>query len=252
MRIIVIGGTGLVGSQVVEILRRQGHAAVAASPSSGVDATTGAGLAEALTGAEVVVDLTNPPVFTPDGVLDFFTASGEHLAAAEKAAGVGHHVALSIVGVDRPASHGFYIVGKVAQERLIRESGVPFTIVRATQFFEFLQGIADASTSGGEVRVTSKTLQPVAAAEVAAYVAEVALSAPANGVVEIAGPDRIPLADAVERRLAALGDPRKVIADDDAPYFGAVIDDDTLVPRDETYRHAATTFPAWLASQEQA
>lgn len=249
MKIIVIGGTGLIGSQVVNALSGQGHNAVAASPASGVDATTGEGLAEALTGAEVVVDVTNPPVFTPDGVLAFFTASGEHLAAAERAAGVRHHVALSIVGVDRPDAYGFYIKGKLAQEALIRESGVPYTIVRATQFFEFLKGIADAGTSGDEVRVTSKTLQPVAAAEVAAYVAEVALSAPTNGVVEIAGPERIPLVDAVRRRIEALDDPRKVVADDTAGYFGAVIDDDTLVPHDETYRHATTTFSNWLAAQ---
>jgi len=252
MKIIVIGGTGLIGSQVVENLKRQGHEAVAASPASGVDATTGEGLVEVLKGAEVVVDVTNPPVFTPDGVLAFFTASGQHLAEAERSAGVSHHVALSIVGVDRPEAYGFYIKGKLAQEALIRDSGVPFTIVRATQFFEFLKGIADAGTSGDEVRVTSKTLQPIAAAEVAAYVAEVASSAPANGVVEIAGPERIPLADAVRRRLEALGDPRKVVADDTATYFGAVIADDTLVPRDEAYRRATTTFSTWLADQAQA
>ncbi|MGH3712339.1 MAG: SDR family oxidoreductase [Micromonosporaceae bacterium] len=209
-------------------------------------------MVEALKGTEVVVDVTNPPVFTPDGVLAFFTASGEHLAEAERAAGVGHHVALSIVGVDRPDAYGFYIKGKLAQEALIRESGVPFTIVRATQFFEFLKGIADAGTADDEVRVTSKTLQPVAAAEVAAYVAELALGAPANGVVEIAGPERIPLADAVRRRLEALGDPRTVVADDAASYFGAVIADDTLVPRDETYRRTATTFSSWLAAQPAA
>ncbi len=185
-------------------------------------------------------------------MLAFFTASGEHLAEAERAAGVGHHVALSIVGVDRPDAYGFYIKGKLAQEALIRESGVPFTIVRATQFFEFLKGIADAGTADDEVRVTSKTLQPVAAAEVAAYVAELALGAPANGVVEIAGPERIPLADAVRRRLEALGDPRTVVADDAASYFGAVIADDTLVPRDETYRRTATTFSSWLAAQPAA
>jgi uncharacterized protein YbjT (DUF2867 family) len=249
MKIAVIGGTGLIGSQVVEILRGQGHTVVAASPASGVDATTGEGLAEALDGAHVVVDVTNPPVFTPDGVLAFYTSSGEHLAAAERAAGVSHHVALSIVGVDRHEAQGFYIKGKVAQEKLIRESGVPYTIVRATQFFEFLKGIADAGTSGDEVRVTSKTLQPVAAAEVAAYVAEVAAGEPVNGIVEIAGPQRIPLVDAVRRQLKAFGDPRNVIADDNAAYFGAVITDDTLVPHDEAYRHATTTFEAWLAAQ---
>ncbi|NUT33724.1 MAG: SDR family oxidoreductase [Hamadaea sp.] len=249
MKIVVIGGTGLIGSQVVGILERQGHDAVAASPASGVDATTGEGLAEALKDAEVVVDVTNPPVFTPDGVLAFFTASGEHLAEAERTAGVGHHVALSIVGIDNPTAHGFYIKGKVAQEKLVRASGVPYTIVRATQFFEFLKGIADAATTGDQVRVTSKTLQPLAAAEVAAYVAEIATGAPANGIVEIAGPERIPLADAVRRRLAALGDPRTVVADDTAAYFGAVIDDDTLVPGDEAYRQATTTLTAWLAAQ---
>jgi uncharacterized protein YbjT (DUF2867 family) len=249
MKIVVIGGTGLIGSQVVSILCGAGHDVVAASPSSGVDSTTGRGLAEALDGAQVVVDVTNPPVFTPDGVMSFFTASGRNLAAAERVAGVGHHVALSIVGIDREAAESFYLKAKVAQEKLIQESGVPFTIVRATQFFEFFKGIADAATSGNEVRVTSKTLQPMAAAEVAAYVAEVAAGEPVNGIVEIAGPERIPMADAVRWRLAALGDPRKVIADDNAPYFGAVIDDDTLVPHDEAYRHASITFDAWLAQQ---
>jgi uncharacterized protein YbjT (DUF2867 family) len=252
MRVTVVGGTGLIGSQVVEILRGKGHEAIAASPASGIDATTGKGLAEALAATDVVVDVTNPPVFTSDGVLAFFTAAGKHLAEAERAAGVGHHVALSIVGLDRPEAYGFYIKGKLAQEALIRKSGVPFTIIRATQFFEFLKGIADAGTSSDEVRVTSKTLQPVAAAEVAAYVAEVAMSAPANGIVEIAGPERIPLADAVRRRLNALGDPRKVVADDTATYFGAVIGDDTLVPQDETYRRATTTFTTWLAAQAKA
>jgi uncharacterized protein YbjT (DUF2867 family) len=249
MKIVVIGGTGLIGSQVVSTLRGQGHEAVAASPASGVDSTTGQGLAEALEGAQVVVDVTNPPVFTPDGVMSFFTASGRNLADAEKAAGVRHHVALSIIGVDRETADSFYLKAKVAQEKLVRESGVPFTIVRATQFFEFLKGIADAATSGDEVRVTSKTLQPVAAAEVAGYVAEVAAGEPVNGIVEIAGPQRIPMADAVRRRLEALGDIRKVIADDNARYFGAVIDDDTLVPHDDTYRHARITFEDWLAKQ---
>ncbi len=252
MRVVVIGGTGLIGSQVVENLHAKGHEAIAASPASGVDATTGEGLAEVLKGADVVVDVTNPPVFTPDSVLAFFTASGENLAEAERAAGVSHHIALSIVGADRPEAFGFYMKGKLAQEALIRESGVPFTIIRATQFFEFFKGMADAAASGDEVRLTSKTLQPVAAAEVAAYVTEVALSAPANGIVEIAGPERIPLADGVRRRLEALGDARTVVKDDSAPYFGAVIEDDTLVPRNETYRRATTTYTDWLAAQAKA
>ncbi|MEV6968349.1 SDR family oxidoreductase [Hamadaea sp. NPDC051192] len=249
MKIVVIGGTGLIGSQVVGILRDQGHEALAASPSSGVDSTTGEGLDDALAGAHVVVDVTNPPVFTPDGVMAFFTASGRHLAVAEVAAGVRHHVALSIIGLDRVGDEAFYLKAKVAQEQQIRASGVPFTIVRATQFFEFLKGIADSATVGDEIRLTSKTLQPLAAAEVAAYVAEVAVGEPVDGVVEIAGPERIPLADAVRRRLAALGDPRKVVDDDTAPYFGSVIGDDTLVPGNEPHRSAKITFADWLASQ---
>ncbi|MEV0273556.1 SDR family oxidoreductase [Hamadaea sp. NPDC050747] len=249
MKIVVIGGTGLIGSQVVGILRDQGHEAVAASPSSGVDSTTGEGLADALAGAQVVVDVTNPPVFTPDGVMAFFTSSGRNLAEAEVAAGVGHHVALSIIGLDRAGDDAFYLKAKMAQEKQIRASGVPYTIVRATQFFEFLKGIADSSMVGDEVRVTSKTLQPLAAAEVAAYVAEVAVAPPVNGIVEIAGPERLPLADAVRQRLAALGDPRKVVDDDSAPYFGSVIGDDTLVPGNEPHRTGKITFAEWLAAQ---
>ncbi|NUR70449.1 MAG: SDR family oxidoreductase [Hamadaea sp.] len=249
MKVVVIGGTGLIGSQVVGLLRDQGHEAVAASPSSGVDSTTGEGLADALAGAQVVVDVTNPPVFTPDGVMAFFTSSGRNLAEAELAAGVGHHVALSIVGLDRAGADAFYLKAKVAQEKQIRDSGVPFTIVRATQFFEFLKGIADSATVGDEVRVTSKTLQPLAAAEVAAFVAEVAINEPVDDVVEIAGPERIPLSEAVRRRLEALGDPRKVVDDDSAPYFGDVIADDTLVPGDEPHRTGKITFAEWLASQ---
>jgi uncharacterized protein YbjT (DUF2867 family) len=244
MKIVVIGGTGLIGSKVVERLRAQGHEAVPASPASGVDTTTGEGLADALSGAKVLVDLANSPSFEDAAVLEFFQTAGRNLQAAEAAAGVGHHVALSVVGADRAPDSG-YLRAKLAQEDLIKTSGVPYTIVRSTQFFEFLGAIAGSTTDGDTVRLPSALMQPIAAEDVAAAVADVALAAPANGTVEIAGPDAIPIDDLVRRYLAAIHDARSVVTDDNAPYFGAVLHDKELTPAGAA-RIGAIDFGTWL------
>src|SRR5215469_16464889 len=231
MKIIVIGGTGLIGSKTVAILRQGGHEVVAASPNTGVNTITGDGLKEALAGAQVVIDLANSPSFEDKAVLEFFETSGRNLLAAEAAAGVRHHVALSIVGTDR--SDNGYFRAKVAQEKLIKTSGIPYTIIRATQFLEFLGGIADSGTDGNTVRLPPVLFQPIAADDVAPVVAEVALAAPRNGIVEIVGPERAPFNELVARYLKAAGDPRQVVRDPEARYFGGRVEERSLVPLGE-------------------
>jgi uncharacterized protein YbjT (DUF2867 family) len=220
MKFVVIGGTGLIGSKTVAILRQAGHEAVAASPNSGVNTITGKGLKEALAGAQVVIDLANSPSFEDKAVLEFFETSGRNLLSAEAAAGVRYHVALSIVGTDR--TDNGYFRAKAAQEKLIKTSGIPYTIIRSTQFMEFLGGIADASTDGNTVRLPPVLFQPIAADDVAAYVADAALAAPRNGIVEIAGPERAPFNEIVARYLKAAGDRREAVSDPEARYWQAV------------------------------
>jgi uncharacterized protein YbjT (DUF2867 family) len=229
MKIVVIGGTGLIGSKTVARLRAKGHDVVAASPGSGVDTLTGEGLAATLAGADVVIDLANSPSFDEAAAVAFFETAGRNLLAAEKRAGVGHHVALSVVGTERLGTSG-YFRGKMVQEELIRASGVSYTIVHSTQFLDFLGAIAQEATEGEVVRVSTGYVQPIASDDVAAAMADVALSTPANGVVEIAGPERARLSDMVARFLALTGDPRQVVASPGARYFGYVLGDDTLVP----------------------
>jgi len=233
MKIVVIGGTGLIGSKVVAILRQRGHEVVAASPRSGVDATTGKGLKEVLAGAQVVVDLANSPSFEDSAVLKFFESSGRNLFPAETAAGVRHHVALSIVATDR--TDNGYFRAKVAQEKLITASGVPYTIVRATQFMEFLGPIADSNTAGNTVRMPPCLFQPIASDDVAAAVAEAALAPPRNGIVEIAGPECAPFNEIIARYLKAIDDPRDVVRDPEARYFGGRVEDRALVPLGEAH-----------------
>src|ERR1041385_5479534 len=215
MKIVVIGGTGLIGSKTVPILRQGGHEVVAASPNTGVNSISGEGLKEAMAGTQVVIDLANSPSFEAKAVLQFFETAGHNLLSAEAAAGVGHHIALSIVGTDRTPDNA-YFRAKVAQEKLIVASGVPYTIIRATQFMEFLGGISGESTDGNTVRLSPGLFQPIAADDVAAIVAEVAVAAPQNGIVEIAGPERAPFNEIVARYLKALGDPREVVRDPEA------------------------------------
>ena len=229
MKIVVIGGTGLIGSKVVAMLQEQGHEAVAASPRLGVNTLTGEGLAAALAGAAVVVDVSNAPSFEDQAVLAFFQTSTRNLLAAEAAAGVGHHVALSIVGIDRSPDNG-YFQAKIAQEQLIASGPIPYSIVRATQFFEFIDGIADAATMDNGVHIPPVAFQPMAADDVAQAVARVAVDAPRNGRVEIAGPDRLRFDEVIRRRLQARSDARQVIADPRASYFGAVPGEQSLVP----------------------
>jgi uncharacterized protein YbjT (DUF2867 family) len=245
MKIVVIGGTGLIGSKLVAKLRRDGHQPLAASPDSGVDALTGKGLAEALEGAQVVVDVANAPAWDDAAVLDFFQTASRNLLAVETAAGVGHHVTLSVVGADRLPESG-YFVAKVAQERVVKAGLVPYTIVRATQFFEFIGRLADASTDGHTVRLSPALVQPEAADDVAATLADVAVGAPLNDTVELAGPAAFPLDELARRVLKASDDRRKVIADVDARYFGARLDDRSLTPGDDA-RIASTRFEDWLA-----
>ncbi|MFM0056920.1 SDR family oxidoreductase [Paraburkholderia phytofirmans] len=250
MKIVVIGGTGLIGSKVVRNLRARGHAVVAASPASGVNTITGEGLNEALTGANVVVDLANSPSFEDAAVLEFFETAGRNLFAAEIAAGVQHHVALSVVGTERLAESG-YFRGKIAQEKLIRESGVPYTIVHSTQFFEFLGGIAQSGSDGQTIRLSPAFFQPIASDDVAAAVADFAAGEPHNGIAEIAGPERVRLADMVQRFFLATHDSRKVVEDPQARYFGAKLQDDTLVPGANP-RLGAMNFEAWFAQTQAA
>lgn len=229
LRIVVIGGTGLIGKKVVSNLRALGHDARAASPSSGVNTITGQGLPEALAGAQVVVDLSNSPSFEDKAVMTFFDTAGKNIAAAEKAAGVRHHVALSVVGTDRLQASG-YFRAKLVQENLIKTSGIPYTIIRATQFFEFVGAIAQAATSGPTVRVASAMMQPIVSDDVAAAVTRAALAAPRNGIVELAGPEPIRMNDLVRQFLAAQGDARELVIDDAAGYFGTPVNDRSLTP----------------------
>jgi uncharacterized protein YbjT (DUF2867 family) len=250
MKIVVIGGTGLIGSKTVPILRQGGHEVVAASPKNGINSITGEGLKEAMTGAQVVVDLSNSPSFEDKAVLDFFETSGRNLFAAEGAAGVGHHVALSIVGIDRTPENG-YFRAKVAQEKLIESSGIPYTIIRSTQFFEFLGGIAASSANGNVVRLSPGLFQPIAADDVAVIVADVALAAPRNGIVDIAGPERAPFDEIVARYLKAAGDPREVVSDPEALYFGGRVEERSLVPLGEA-RLGRIGFDEWLRRSQAA
>src|SRR5260221_6153921 len=232
MKLVVIGGTGLIGSKTVAILRQGGHEVLAASPNSGVNTITGEGVKEAAAGAQVVIDLANSPSFEDKAVLEFFQTSGRNLLAAEAAASVRHHVALSIVGTDRSPESG-YFRAKVAQEKLIETSGIPYTIIRATQFLEFLGTIAAASAVGNVIRLSPGLFQPIAADDVAAIVADVALAAPRNGIVEIAGPERAPFYEIIARYLKAVGDPREVVRDPEARYWGGRVEEHSLVPLGE-------------------
>lgn len=229
MKIVVIGGTGLIGTQLCKLLREGGHDVVPASPKSGVNAVTGEGLQAALQGAEVVVDVANSPSFEDAAVLDFFEQSGRNLAAAEKAAGVKHHVALSVVGTERMLESG-YFRAKMAQEALIKKSGVPYSILRATQFFEFIGAIVQYSMQGDTARLTSAALQPIASADVAAALAKVAVAPPTGKTEEVAGPDKQPLVSFAKTYLQHTGDHREVITDDNAGYYGAIINDQSLTP----------------------
>jgi uncharacterized protein YbjT (DUF2867 family) len=243
MKIVVIGGTGLIGSKTVAILREEGHEVVAGSPKSGVNTITGKGLKEAMAGAQVAIDLTNSPSFEDKAVLEFFETSGRNLLAAEAAAGVRHHVALSIVGTDR--SDNGYFRAKLAQEKLIEASGIPYTIIRATQFLEFLGGIADSSADGNIVRLPPVLFQPIAADDIAPIVAEVALAAPRGGIVEIAGPERAPFNEIVARYLKAVGDAREVVRDPEARYWGGRVEERSLVPLGEA-RLGRIGLDEWL------
>jgi uncharacterized protein YbjT (DUF2867 family) len=244
MKIVIIGGTGLIGSKTIPILRQGGHEALAAAPNTGVNTITGEGLKEALAGAQVVIDLSNSPSFEDKAVLEFFQTSGRNLLAAEAAAGVRHHVALSIVGIERSPDNG-YFRAKVAQEKLITSSGVPYTIIRATQFLEFLRAIADAGTEGGKVRISPGLFQPIAADDIAPIVADVALAAPRNGIVEIAGPERAPFNEIIARYLKAVGDPREVVRDPEARYWGSRVEEHSLVPLGEA-RLGRIGLDEWL------
>src|SRR3989440_7129977 len=250
MKIVVIGGTGLIGSKTVAILRQGGHEVVAASPNTGVNTITGAGLKAALAGAQVVIDLANSPSFEDKAVLEFFETSGRNLLAAEAAAGVRHHVALSIVGTDR--SDNGYFRAKVAQEKLIEASGIPYTIIRSTQFLEFLGGVVASSADGNIVRLSPCLFQPIAADDVASIVADVALAPPRSGIVEIAGPERAPFNEIMARYLKAVGDPREVVRDPEARYWGGRVEERSLVPLGEA-RLGHIGFDEWLrCSQARA
>ena len=244
MKLVVIGGSGLIGSKLVIKLRDHGHEAIPASPNSGVNTLTGEGVAEALEGADVVVDVSNSPSFEDTAVLEFFETSTRNLLDAEAAAGVGHHVALSVVGADRLPDSG-YLRAKVAQEKLIEGSSVPYSIIRATQFFEFVGRIADEATDGDTVRLPPVLFQPIAADDVAAAVGRVAVGEPRDGVLEVAGPDQFRFDELVRRALTARHDPRKVVADPGARYFGAILDERSIVPDDGAHL-AATRFEDWL------
>jgi len=246
MKIVIIGGTGLIGTKLVNNLRQLGHEVVAASPSSGVNTFTGEGLTEALKDAQVVVDVANAPQWDDKAVLEFFETAGRNLLAAEAAAGVKHHVALSIVGADRLPASG-YLRAKVAQENLIKSSKIPFTIVRSTQFFEFVKGIAQSATEGQTVRLSAGLMQPIAADDVAAALTGVAVAEPLNGTIEIAGPEPIRMDEFVRRFLGATGDARKVTRDVHAQYFGAELNDQSLVPGSgDNPRLGATRYEDWL------
>jgi uncharacterized protein YbjT (DUF2867 family) len=252
MKILVIGGTGLIGTKVVNNLRQRGNEALAASPSKGVNTLTGEGLKEALAGAQVVVDVANSPSFEDKPSMDFFETSGRNLLGAEKTAGVKHHVALSVVGTDRLTGSGAgslsgYFRAKLAQENLIKASGIPFTIVRATQFFEFVKGITQSgvATDGSAIRLSSVLMQPMVSDDVAAAVTDVALAQPVNAIIEIAGPDQLRQDELVRQFLSATGDSRKVITDENTGYFGIKVNDQSLIPRDNP-RLGPTHYRDWL------
>jgi uncharacterized protein YbjT (DUF2867 family) len=244
MKIVVIGGSGLIGARLVALLSKAGHEVLAASPRNGVNTVTGEGLSHALIGADVVVDVTNAPSWEPQAVLDFFRTSAHNLGKAEVAAGVHHHIALSIVGCDRTTENA-YFTAKVAQEEAIESAGVPYTIVRATQFMEFIGGIADFNTDGGTVRIGDGLFQPIAADDVAAILAQIALAAPLNGTVDIAGPDREPFAEIVTLFLKSVGDPRPVVEDRDARYYGGRVEERSLVPLGDA-RIGRISLEQWL------
>jgi uncharacterized protein YbjT (DUF2867 family) len=245
MKIVVIGGSGLIGSKTVNRLREAGHEVVAASPNTGVNTITGEGLPEALAGAQVVVDVANSPSFEDRAVLEFFQTSGRNLLAAEAAAGVGHHVALSVVGTERLQESG-YFRGKLAQEKLIKASGIPYTIVRSTQFFEFLRSIVQSGAAGETIHLCPAYVQAIASDDVAAAMADVTLGKPVNGTIEIAGPERVRLNELVGRYLKATNDPREVVTDVHARYFGAELNDQSLVPGDNP-RIGAIGFEDWFS-----
>ena len=244
MKIVIIGGSGLIGTKLGAILKSKGHEVVSASPSTGVNTITREGLAEALFGAQVVVDVVNAPSWEPKAVLEFFETSSRNVLAAEKAAGVPHHVALSVVGTERLLESG-YFPAKLAQEKLIKESGVPYTIMRATQFFEFVGGIVESGIDGNVIRMSPALFQPIAAEDVAAALADLAVAPPVNGTLEVAGPEPIPLDKIARQFLAAKGDSREVIADVHARYFGAAVNDRTLTPG-ENPRLGRIRFADWL------
>lgn len=245
MKIVVIGGSGLIGSKLVNRLRERGHEVIAASPSSGVNAVTGEGLSTALKGAQVVVDVANSPSFEDKAVLEFFGKSGRNLTAAEAEAGVKHHVALSVVGTDRLLESG-YFRAKMVQEDLIKASKIPYTIVRATQFFEFVGAIAQSATDGQTVRLPPAMMQPIVSDDVAAALADVALAQPINGTVELAGPEKIPMDELVRKFLAASRDTRQVMTDPQARYFGTAVNDRSLTPGNNP-RTGPTHFADWLS-----
>jgi uncharacterized protein YbjT (DUF2867 family) len=247
MKIVVIGGTGLIGSKAVALLRGAGHEVLAAAPDTGVDTVTGEGLAPALAGADVVIDLANSRSFEPSAVMAFFTAHEKNLLAAAASAGVRHHVVLSIVGTDRAPDNG-YFRAKVAQEELIKGSGVPYTVIRSTQFMEFLGPIADAGQKDGAIYVATGLFQPIAADDVAGIVAEVALSAPRHGTIEIAGPERAPFDEIIRRYLSMIGDTRPVYADREARYFGGKVEHLSLVPTGEA-RLGQVGLADWVKRQ---
>ncbi len=250
MKIVIIGGTGLIGSKTVERLRKQGHEVIAASPNTGVNTITGEGLDEALSGAQVVVDLANSPSFEDKAVLEFFETSGRNLIAAEKSAAVRHHIALSVVGTERLQESG-YFRAKLAQENLIKAAGIRYTIVHSTQFMEFLSGIAQSGTVGDEVHLSPAYVQPIASDDVADVMADIALAQPLNGTLEIAGPERSRLSDLVGRYLKAMGDSRKVRPDPEARYFGARLEEGSLVS-DNNPRLGRITFEQWFATSRKS
>jgi uncharacterized protein YbjT (DUF2867 family) len=250
MKVLVIGGSGLIGTKVVARLRALGHEAISASPSSGVNTMTGEGLDAAIAGVHTVLDLSNSPSFADKDVLAFFETTGRNIAAAEVKAGVQHHVALSVVGTDQLPDSG-YLRAKVVQEAIIRDSGVPYTIVRSAQFFEFLNGIVQASAKGESVHLSTGYMQPIASDEVADAMTTATISAPVNGIIEIGGPDRVRMADLVQRFLSAIKDPRQVIPDPKALYFGTVLEEDSLVPGPGATL-GKIDFDTWFAQSEFA
>ncbi len=244
MKIVVIGGSGLIGSKLVDLLRERGHEIVAASPNTGVNTLTGEGLKEALAGARVVVDVANSPSFEDKAVMDFFLTSGRNLLAAEKAADVKHHVALSVVGSQRLVESG-YLRAKAAQENLIKASSIPYTILESTQFFEFIERIAKSALDGDVYRLSPALMQPIVSDEVVEALADIALGAPINGTVEVGGPEAIPLNELVRQVLVARQDPRQIVADTHARYYGAELNDESLIPGPKAHT-GSVTFSDWL------